>query len=148
MEFNEWIEAAIEECVLQKLIFFKIAVLQRIKLIVWSKPLKNTNIEVQGGQPPWSTPGSALDSTLWSSWIYIKVNIFHNCSLSACFSFQFLNNKFELRVQSRVKSIVQVDRSKDTVCVRVSTVVQCKVAKVVQVQWSSGKVLAKSIVAV
>ena len=33
MELNEWTKAAMEEGVLQKYIFFKIAVLQNIKLI-------------------------------------------------------------------------------------------------------------------
>ena len=47
LEFNEWTEAATEEDVLQKQIFFKIVVLQIIKLIVWSKSLKNTGEKAQ-----------------------------------------------------------------------------------------------------
>ena len=39
--------AAIEKGVLQNKIFFKIVALQSIKLIVWSKSLKNTSEEVQ-----------------------------------------------------------------------------------------------------
>ena len=35
LEFNGWAEVAIKKDVLQKYIFFKIAVLQRTKLVSW-----------------------------------------------------------------------------------------------------------------
>ena len=40
LKFNEWTEAAIEESVLQKEVFFKTIDLQSIKLFVLSKSLK------------------------------------------------------------------------------------------------------------
>ena len=50
LEFSEQTKAAVEENVLQKCIFFKIAVLQSIKLIAWSKSLKITSEKVHSLQ--------------------------------------------------------------------------------------------------